>query len=75
MHDAEVAQRLLYHLARAFGCPDAAYLAGPMRIQRGFDAAIFGFTLDRFPPPLVRGARRAAAGRSSTSRPVSGRPR
>ena len=44
LHDAEVAQRLLYHLARAFGCPDAVYLAGPMRIQGGFDAAIFGFT-------------------------------
>ncbi|WP_108513816.1 phosphotransferase [Bradyrhizobium algeriense] len=53
LHDAEVAQRLLYHLARAFGCPDAVYLAGPMRIQGGFDAAIFGFTLDRVPPPLV----------------------
>ncbi len=39
LHDAEVAQRLLYHLAHAFGCPDAAYLAGPMRIQGGFDAA------------------------------------
>jgi aminoglycoside phosphotransferase (APT) family kinase protein len=53
LHDAEVAQRLLHHLARAFGCPDAVYLAGPMRIQGGFDAAIFGFTLDRVPPPLV----------------------
>ena len=53
LHDAEVAQRLLYHLARAFGCPDAVYLAGPARIQGGFDAAIFGFTLDRVPPPLV----------------------
>ena len=53
LHDAEVAQRLLYHLARAFGCPDVVYLAGPMRIQGGFDAAIFGFTLDRVPPPLV----------------------
>ena len=40
LHDADVAQRLLYHLARAFGCPDAVYLAGPMRIQGGFDAAI-----------------------------------
>src|SRR5437763_14494249 len=53
LHDAEVAQRLLYHLARAFGCPDVVYLAGPMRIQGGFDAAFFGFTLDRVPPPLV----------------------
>ena len=53
LHDAEVAQRLLYHLANAFGCPDAVYLAGPVRIQGGFDAAIFGFTLDRAPPPLV----------------------
>ena len=39
LHDAEVAQRLLYHLARAFECPDAVYLAGPTRIQGGFDAA------------------------------------
>src|SRR5258708_9962170 len=53
LHDAEVAQRLLDHLARAFGCPDAAYLAGPMRIQGGFDAAICGFTLDSVPHPLV----------------------
>ena len=53
LHDAEVAQRLLYHLARVFGCPDAVYIAEPARIQGGFDAAIFGFTLDRVPPPLV----------------------
>jgi hypothetical protein len=25
LHDADVAQRLLYHLARVFGCPDAVY--------------------------------------------------
>ena len=42
LHDAEVAQRLLHHLARAFGCRDAVYRAGPVRIQGGFDAAIFG---------------------------------
>jgi aminoglycoside phosphotransferase (APT) family kinase protein len=53
LHDAEIAKRLLYYLARAFGCPDAVYLAGPVRVQGGFDAAIFGFTLDRVPPPLV----------------------
>jgi aminoglycoside phosphotransferase (APT) family kinase protein len=53
IHDAEVGQRLLHHLARAFGCPDAAYVAGPARIQGGFDAAIFGFTLDRVAPPLL----------------------
>ena len=53
LHDAEMAQRLLYHLARAFGCPDAVYLAGPIRVQGGFDAAIFGFTLDRVPPSLM----------------------
>ncbi|HEX9360758.1 MAG TPA: phosphotransferase [Bradyrhizobium sp.] len=52
-NDAEVARRLLDHLAHAFGCPDAVYLAGPTRIQGGFDAAIFGFTLDRVTPPLV----------------------
>jgi aminoglycoside phosphotransferase (APT) family kinase protein len=53
LHDAEIAKRLLHHLAHAFGCPDAVYLAGPVRIQGGFDAAIFGFTLDRVPPPLA----------------------
>jgi aminoglycoside phosphotransferase (APT) family kinase protein len=53
LHDAEIAKRLLHYLAHAFGCPDAVYLAGPVRIQGGFDAAIFGFTLDRVPPPLV----------------------
>ncbi len=53
LNDAEIAERLLYHLARAFACPDAVYLAGPARIQGGFDAAIFGFTLDRVPPPLA----------------------
>jgi aminoglycoside phosphotransferase (APT) family kinase protein len=53
LDDAEVAQRLLYHLAHVFGCPDAVYIAGPARIQGGFDAAIFGFTLDRVPPSLA----------------------
>jgi aminoglycoside phosphotransferase (APT) family kinase protein len=53
LHDAEIAKRLLHHLTRAFGCPDAVYLAGPDRVQGGFDAAIFGFSLDRAPPPLV----------------------
>ncbi len=50
--DAEIAKRLLHHLARAFDCPDAAYLAGPARIQGGFDTTIFGFALDGVPPPL-----------------------
>src|SRR5215469_6957382 len=53
LHDAEIAMRLLHHLTQAFECPDAVYLAGPDRIQGGFDAAVFGFTLDRVPPPLV----------------------
>ena len=53
LDDAEVAHRLLYHLAHVFGCPDAVYIAGPARIQGGFDAAIFGFTLDRVPPSLA----------------------
>jgi aminoglycoside phosphotransferase (APT) family kinase protein len=53
IHDAEIAERLLHYLARAFACPDAVYLAGPVRIEGGFDAAIFGFTLDRVPPPLA----------------------
>src|SRR5215813_13002301 len=52
LDDAEIAGRLLHHLARAFDCPGAAYLAGPARIQGGFDTTIFGFTLDRVPPPL-----------------------
>ena len=50
--DAEIARRLLHHLARAFDCPDAVYLAGPARIQGGFDTTIFGFTLDRVPTDL-----------------------
>jgi aminoglycoside phosphotransferase (APT) family kinase protein len=53
LQDAEIAKRLLHHLAHAFGCPEAVYLAWPVRIQGGFDAAIFGFALDRVPPPLV----------------------
>ena len=53
LNDAEVAKRLLDHLARGFGCPDAAYIAGPARIQGGFDTAIFGFTLDHAPPALT----------------------
>lgn len=50
--DAELAERLLHHLARVFDCPDAAYIAGPSRIQGGFDTTIFGFALDRVPPAL-----------------------
>jgi aminoglycoside phosphotransferase (APT) family kinase protein len=64
LQDAEVAQRLRDHLARAFGCPDAVYIAGPTRIQGGFDAAIFGFTLDRVPAlagPLILRLSRADA--------------
>jgi aminoglycoside phosphotransferase (APT) family kinase protein len=53
LDDAEIARRLLHHLARTFGCADAAYAAGPVRIQGGFDTIIFGFTLDRVPPPLA----------------------
>ena len=53
LNDAEVAERLLHHLTRVFGCPDAVYIAAPARIQGGFDAAIFGFTLDRVPPALM----------------------
>ena len=53
LDDAEVAQRLLCHLAQVFGCPDAVYIAGPARIQGGFDAAIFGFALDRVPASLA----------------------
>ena len=50
--DSEIAERLLHHLARTFGCPDAAYLTAPVRIQGGFDTAIFGFALERVPPIL-----------------------
>jgi aminoglycoside phosphotransferase (APT) family kinase protein len=53
LSDAEVAGRLLDHLARVFACPDAVYSAGPARIQGGFDTTIFGFTLDRVPPALA----------------------
>jgi len=53
LDDAEIARRLLHHLARAFGCADAAYVAAPVRIQGGFDTTIFGFTLDRVPPALA----------------------
>jgi aminoglycoside phosphotransferase (APT) family kinase protein len=52
LDDSEIARRLLHHLARGFGCADAFYIATPARIQGGFDTAIFGFTLDRVPPPL-----------------------
>jgi aminoglycoside phosphotransferase (APT) family kinase protein len=52
LEDAEIARRLLHHLARAFGCSDAMYLATPARIQGGFDTAIFGFTLDHVPAAL-----------------------
>jgi hypothetical protein len=52
LDDSEIARRLLHHLARGFGCADALYAAGPVRIQGGFDTAIFGFTLDRVPPAL-----------------------
>src|SRR5258708_4631110 len=52
LDDAEIAKRLLHHLARAFGCPDAVYLAGQIALG-GLDAAIFGFTLDRAPPSLA----------------------
>lgn len=49
LDDAEIASRLLHHLAHTLGCPEAAYLAGPTRIQGGFDTAIFGFTLGAVP--------------------------
>jgi aminoglycoside phosphotransferase (APT) family kinase protein len=52
LDEAEIATRLLHHLARAFDCPNAVYLAGPARIQGGFDTTIFGFTLDRVPSSL-----------------------
>jgi aminoglycoside phosphotransferase (APT) family kinase protein len=51
--DSEIAERLLSHLASTFACADAVYAAPPLRIQGGFDAAIFGFALDRVPPSLT----------------------
>jgi aminoglycoside phosphotransferase (APT) family kinase protein len=53
LDDAEIARRLLHHLARAFGCANAAYAAGPARIQGGFDTTIFGVTLDHVPSALA----------------------
>jgi aminoglycoside phosphotransferase (APT) family kinase protein len=46
LHDAEIAKRLLDHLARAFGCPDAVYLAGPDRI--------LGRTIDQWVDMQIR---------------------
>jgi len=53
LQDAEVAERLRDHLAQMFACPDAVYATAPTRIQGGFDAAIYGFALDRVPPALA----------------------
>jgi aminoglycoside phosphotransferase (APT) family kinase protein len=51
--DAEIARRLLQHLARAFDCANVSYAVAPRRIQGGFDTTIFGFALDRAPPALA----------------------
>jgi aminoglycoside phosphotransferase (APT) family kinase protein len=63
--DPEVAKRLLHHLARTSGCPDAQYLAGPARIQGGLDTIIFGFALDAVPSrwrgPLILRLSRSGA--------------
>jgi aminoglycoside phosphotransferase (APT) family kinase protein len=53
LHDSEIAKRLLSHLASAFACTDPVYAAGPLRVQGGFDAVIFSFTLDRVPRSLA----------------------
>jgi aminoglycoside phosphotransferase (APT) family kinase protein len=50
--DPEIARRLLHHLARSSGSPDAVYLTPPVRIQGGFDTTILGFTLDAVPSQL-----------------------
>jgi aminoglycoside phosphotransferase (APT) family kinase protein len=57
--DGELSKRLLRYLAERFGKADLAYAIEPSRIKGGFDAAIFGFTLDRAPkqlagPPILR---------------------
>lgn len=51
--DEHVDAGLLRYLAQKFARPDLAYAAAPSRIKGGFDAAIFGFALDRAPPALA----------------------
>ncbi len=49
----ETDARLLRYLAQSFDRPDLAYAVAPSRIKGGFDAAIFGFTLDHAPQELA----------------------
>jgi aminoglycoside phosphotransferase (APT) family kinase protein len=51
--DAQTDAQLLRYLAQRFARPDLAYAAAPSRIKGGFDAAIFGFALDRAPRELA----------------------
>lgn len=52
MDDTEVAARLLDYLARKCGRADLSYAENPARISGGYDASIFGFTLNDAPEPL-----------------------
>ena len=51
--DAQTAAQLLRYLAQRFDRADLAYAVSPSRIKGGFDAAIFGFTLDRAPQDVA----------------------
>jgi aminoglycoside phosphotransferase (APT) family kinase protein len=53
MDDNDVAARLLDYLARKFDCPALAYAEAPARISGGYDAAIFGFSLQGAPQALA----------------------
>jgi aminoglycoside phosphotransferase (APT) family kinase protein len=63
--DGQLAGQLLHYLGERFGRPDLAYAVEPSRIKGGFDAAIFGFTLDRAPKelkgPLILRLKQASA--------------
>ena len=52
MDDTEVAARLLDYLARKSGRAGLSYAETPARISGGYDASIFGFTLNDAPEPL-----------------------
>jgi aminoglycoside phosphotransferase (APT) family kinase protein len=51
--DEHVRTDLLRYLVQKFARSDLAYAAEPSRIKGGFDAAIFGFALDRAPQELA----------------------
>jgi aminoglycoside phosphotransferase (APT) family kinase protein len=51
--DEHVAAQLLRYLSQKYARSDLAYAVKPARIKGGFDASIFGFTLDRPPEALA----------------------